>query len=85
MADPYGNSPSKYHLLFGRKPSDSNNIAVLTSIKSIWGDDQIEKLEDNQWLLPEHPWSYTKYSIQQLLMTYPVSVICKRSFLEIIV
>ena len=49
MADPYGNSPSKYHLLFRRKPSNSKNIAVLTSIKSIWDDDQIEKLEDNQW------------------------------------
>ena len=49
MADPYGNAPSKYHLLFGRKPSNSDNIAVLTSIKSILEDDQIEKLEDNQW------------------------------------
>ena len=49
MADPYGNSPSKYHLLFGRKPSDSGNIAVLTSIKSIWEDDHIEKLGDNHW------------------------------------
>ena len=49
MADPYGNSPSKYRLLFGRKPSNSDNIAVLTSIKFLWGDDQIEKLKDNQW------------------------------------
>ena len=49
MADPYGNSPSKYHLLFGRKPWNSDNIVVLTSIKSIWEDNQIEKLEDNQW------------------------------------
>ena len=49
MADPHGNSPAKYHLLFGRKPSNSKNIAVLTSIKSIWDDDHIEKLEDNQW------------------------------------
>ena len=49
MADSYGNSPSKYHLLFGRKPSNSDNIAVLTSIKSIWDEDQIAKLEDNQW------------------------------------
>ena len=49
MADPHGNSPSKYHLLFGRKPSNSKNIAVLTSIKLIWDDYQIEKLEDNQW------------------------------------
>ena len=49
MEDPYGNSPSKYHLLFGRKPLNSENIAVLTSIKSIWEDDQIEKLEHNQW------------------------------------
>ena len=48
MADPHGNSPSKYHLLFGRKPSKSKNIAVLTSIKSIWDDDHIENLEDNQ-------------------------------------
>ena len=50
MADPYGNFPSKYHLLFGRKSSKSDNIAVLTSIKSIWEDDQIEKLKDNQWM-----------------------------------
>ena len=28
---------------------DESYIAVLTSIKSIWEDDQIEKLEDNQW------------------------------------
>ena len=45
MADPHGNSLSKYHLLFGRKPSNSKNITVLISIKSIWGDDHIEKLE----------------------------------------
>ena len=49
MADSHGNSPSNYHLLFGCKPSNSTNIAVLTSIKSIWDDDDIEKLEDNQW------------------------------------
>ena len=49
MADPYGNSSSKNHLLFGRKPSNSNNIAVLTSIKLIWDDNHIDKLEDNQW------------------------------------
>ena len=49
MEDPHGNSPSKYHLFFGRKPSNSKNIVVLTSIKSIWDDDHIEKLEDNQW------------------------------------
>ena len=49
MADPYGNSPSKYHLLFGSKPSKSGNIAVLSSIKSIWEDKHIEKLKDNQW------------------------------------
>ena len=49
MADPYGNSTSKYHLLFSRKPSNSGNIAVLGSISSIWEDKHIEKLEDNQW------------------------------------
>ena len=49
MADPHGDSSSKYHLLFGRKSSNSKNIAVLTSIKSIWDDDHIEKLEDNKW------------------------------------
>ena len=48
MADPHGNSPPNHHLLFGRKQSNSNNIAVLTSIKSIWDDDHIEKLEYNQ-------------------------------------
>ena len=49
MTDPYGNSPSKYHLLFSRKPSNSGNIAVIISISSIWEDEHIEKLEDNQW------------------------------------
>ena len=28
---------------------NSDNIAVLTPIKLIWYDDQIEMLEDNQW------------------------------------
>ena len=49
MADPYGNSPSKYHLLFSRKTPNSGNIAVLSSIKSIGEDKHTEKLEDNQW------------------------------------
>ena len=49
MADPYGNSPSKYHLRFGHKPSKSDNMTVITSIKSIWEDDHIENLEDKQW------------------------------------
>ena len=49
MAEPYGNSPSKYHLLFSCKLSNSGNIAVLSSISSIWEDEHIEKLEDNQW------------------------------------
>ena len=49
MADPYGNSPSKYNLLFIRKPSNSGNIAVLSSISSIWEDDHIEKLKNNKW------------------------------------
>ena len=49
MADPYGNSPSNYHPLFSRKPSNSCNIAVLSSISSIWEDKHIEKLKDNQW------------------------------------
>ena len=49
MADPYGNSPSKFHLIFRRKPSNSGNIVVLCSISSIWEDKHIEKLKDNQW------------------------------------
>ena len=49
MKDPYGNSPSKYHLIFSRKPSKSGNIAVLISISSIWEEEHTEKLEDNQW------------------------------------
>ena len=49
MSDPYGNSPSKYHLILSRKPSDSDNIAVLSYIKSFWEDKHIKKLEDNQW------------------------------------
>ena len=49
MADTSDNSPSKYHLLLGRKPSNSDNIAVLSSISSIWEGDRIGKLENNQW------------------------------------
>ena len=49
MEDPYGNSLSNYHPLFGRKPLNPGNIVVITSIKSIREDDYIEKLEDNQW------------------------------------
>ena len=49
MADPYGNSPSKYHLLFICKPSNSGNIVVLSSLTSIWEEKHIEKLEGNQW------------------------------------
>ena len=48
MVDPSGNSPSKYHLLFSRKPSNSGNIVVLSSISSIWEDEHIENLEDIQ-------------------------------------
>ena len=32
-----------------RKPSNSGNIDVLSSISSILEDDHIEKLENNQW------------------------------------
>ena len=49
MADPYGNSPSKYRPLFSHKPSNSGNILVLSSISYIWGDKHIEDLEDNPW------------------------------------
>ena len=49
MADPSGNSPSKYHLIFSRKTSNSGNIVVLSSISSIWEDEHTEKLGDNQW------------------------------------
>ena len=49
MEDPYGNAPSKHHLLFSRNPSNSGNITVLSSIKSIWEDKYIENLKDNQW------------------------------------
>ena len=49
MTDPYVNSTSKYHILFICKQSNSGNIAVLSSISSIWEDEHIEKLEDKQW------------------------------------
>ena len=49
MSDPYGNSPSRYHLLLSRKPSHSGNIEVLIYISSIWEDKHIENHEDNQW------------------------------------
>ena len=49
MANPYSNSHSKYLIFFVHKPSNSGNIAVLSSIKYIWEDKQIENLEYNQW------------------------------------
>ena len=50
MEYPYGNSPSKYQPLFSRKSYHSGNIEVLSSVSSIWEDDHIEKLENNQWI-----------------------------------
>ena len=49
MAYPSGNSPPKYHLIFSRKQSHLGNIEVLSSISSIWEDNHIEKLKNNQW------------------------------------
>ena len=49
MEDPSSNSPSKYHILFSRKPSYSGNIEVLSYISSIWEYDHIEKPENIQW------------------------------------
>ena len=48
MADPSGNSTSKYHQLLVRKPPHAGNIEVLSFISSIREDDHIEKLENNQ-------------------------------------
>ena len=48
MADIYDISPSKYHPLFRRKPSNLGNIAVFSFISSIWEDKHIKELEDNQ-------------------------------------
>ena len=36
-------------IFFSRKPSNQVNIAVISSIISIWEDRHIEKLKDNQW------------------------------------
>ena len=49
MEYPYGNSPSKYPHLFSRKSLHAGSIEVISSISSIWEDDHIEKLENNQW------------------------------------
>ena len=49
MIYPPGNSPSKYHHLFSQKPSHIGNTEVLSYISSIWEDDRIERLENNQW------------------------------------
>ena len=57
MSDLSGNSLSYYNLLFSLKPSNSGNIAVLSYISSIWEDDHIEKLENNQW---KCLWCYVK-------------------------
>ena len=48
MADPPDNSLSNYHHLFNRKLYHVGNIKVLSSISSIWKDDHIERLENNQ-------------------------------------
>ena len=48
MANPPGNSPLKYHHSVIRKPSNVVNIEVLGSILSIWEDDCIERIENNQ-------------------------------------
>ena len=49
MSDPHGNSPSKYHHIFSRKPLHKRNTEVLSSILSIWEDYCIERLESYQW------------------------------------
>ena len=49
MVDPYGKSPSNYHPLFSLKPSNSVNTTVISSISSIWEDEHVDILEDNQW------------------------------------
>ena len=48
MSDPRGNSLSKHHHLFSLKPLHIGNTEVLISISSIWEDDRIERLENNQ-------------------------------------
>ena len=60
MAYPYGNSPSEYHLVFSRKPLYSGNIEVISSISSIWEDNHIEKLDNNQW---KCLWCYVKFQV----------------------
>ena len=55
---PYGNSPSKYHHLFNRDPLQIGNIEVLGYISSIWVDEHIENLENNQWTCL---WSNVKF------------------------
>ena len=49
MTYPPGNSPSKCHHLFSKKPSHKGNTKVLSYISSIWEDDSIEGLENKQW------------------------------------
>ena len=49
MEDPPSNLPSKYHHLFSLKPSHVDSIEVISYISSIWEDDHIERLENNQW------------------------------------
>ena len=46
---PHGNSTSNYHQLFSWKPSHTSNTKVITYVSSIWKDDRIERLENNQW------------------------------------
>ena len=49
MTDPPSHPPSKYHNLFSQKPLYVGNIKVLIFISSIWVDDHIGWLENNQW------------------------------------
>ena len=60
MADPYGNSPSKYHLIFSRKRTNSGNIAVISSISTILEEKHTEKLEDN---LSKCLWCDVKFQV----------------------
>ena len=52
MSDPPGNSPSKYHHLSSWKPSHICNIQVIDFISSMWEDESIDRLENNQWKCP---------------------------------
>ena len=49
MYDPSSNSSSKMYHLFHKRDSSSRIDVILNFIYSVWLDDRIKKLDNNEW------------------------------------